>query len=222
MIDYLPNSCAERSGTHLFVLGDSHATAYLPMFDQLSAEQGRVVRVYHIPGCPYIDLLLPMGHSRGPECLHGARAAMKDVLELAHTGDVVFLPSLRVPRLVDEWGRPQAEKALRGDSDFRRSPHETPLLMAAIDDAPQWFVPFQTAGLHVVFAAPPPIFRVPVFRCTDWFNRVNPQCAEALSEARTDEEVYRAPTLDALRSLALRHPVIRIWDPLPSLCRGNR
>ena len=62
--EYLPDNCADTSNVQLFVLGDSHATAYTPMFDQISAEKGLIVRVYHIPGCPYIDLIKPMGESR--------------------------------------------------------------------------------------------------------------------------------------------------------------
>ncbi|HSQ82273.1 MAG TPA: acyltransferase family protein [Casimicrobiaceae bacterium] len=212
--EYRPEGCEVGRGAQLFVLGDSHARAYLPMFDQLSAEGGRMVRVYEMPGCSYISLMGPMADPP-PGCLSGARAAVNEVLELAHPGDIVFLPSLRVPRLVNQWGPVRMDE---GENEFRRSPGETPSIMAAIEDAPQWFVPFQRAGLQVLFEAPKPIFRVPVFRCVDPYTRVNPQCARGTSESRADEETYRAPALDAMKRLASRYPPIRIWDPLPVLC----
>ena len=218
IIEYLPDGCEVPRDAQLFVLGDSHARAYLPMFDQLSAEEGRVVRVYEMPGCSYISLMGPMAPAP-PGCLLGARAAMNEVLELAHPGDIVFLPSLRVPRLVNQWG---AVRMGEGEDEFQRSPGETPSIVAAMEDAPQWFVPFQRAGLQVLFEAPKPIFRVPVFRCVDPYTRVNPQCARGMSESREDEETYRAPALTAMEGLASRHPPIRIWDPLPVLCGTRR
>lgn len=38
---YEPVSCPVRAAGQLFVIGDSHATAYAPLFEQLSAEEGR-------------------------------------------------------------------------------------------------------------------------------------------------------------------------------------
>src|SRR5438094_4292040 len=45
--EYLPVGCAIQAQARLFVVGDSHALAYLPMLEQLSAEQGRTVTVLH-------------------------------------------------------------------------------------------------------------------------------------------------------------------------------
>ncbi|MGE5088629.1 MAG: SGNH hydrolase domain-containing protein, partial [Candidatus Levyibacteriota bacterium] len=174
--------------------------------------------VYEMPGCSYISLMAPMTDPP-PGCLAGAHAAMNEVLELGHPGDIVFLPSLRVPRLVNQWGARGSGEA--GDA-FRRSPGEMPSIAAAMDDALQWFVPFQRAGLQVLFEAPKPVFRVPVFRCVDPYTRVNPQCADGTGESRADEEAYRAPTLAAMEALASRHPPLRIWDPLPVLCGDSR
>ena len=221
--EYLPGDCAKRSSVQLFVLGDSHATAYMPMFDQLSAEEGQIVRVYHTPGCPYIDLIKPVGESRPPSCLRGVRAAMKEVLLLARKGDIVFLPSLRLPRIVDQWGSVSSDpqKNDHDVSNFSRSPNSLQSVTAAIHDAPQWFEPFQKAALHVMFELPKPIFRAPTFRCLDVFNRLNTDCKAGLSESKANEEAYRAPTVEAIRSLALQYPKIIIWDPLPLLCENE-
>ncbi|MGE5089994.1 MAG: acyltransferase family protein, partial [Candidatus Levyibacteriota bacterium] len=81
--EYRPEGCAAPRPAQLFVLGDSHAYAYRPMFDQLSAEEGRMVRVYEMPGCSYISLMAPMTDPP-PGCLAGAHAAMNEVLELGH------------------------------------------------------------------------------------------------------------------------------------------
>jgi hypothetical protein len=221
VIDYFPDDCTERSSPQLFVLGDSHATAYRPMFDQLSAEQGRVVRVYEMPGCPYVGLMEPMGRRRSPACLPAARAAMDEVLRLARPGDVVFLPSLRVPRLTKYFDAAGVrDTRTSGDeAAFRRSPDEAPEIAAAVEDASQWITPFLHAGLDVLFEAPKPIFPVPIFRCVDTFNRMHPHCVT--STLRSDQEAYRAPTTSAMRALASRYPAIRIWDPLPVLCDAD-
>lgn len=187
--EYLPDDCAERSSVQLFVLGDSHAGAYMPMFDQLSAEEGLIVRVYHIPGCPYIDLIKPMDESRPSSCLRGARAAMKEVLLLARKGDIVFLPSLRLPRIIDQWGsvRSDSHENDHSATDYRRSPNSLQSVTAATSDAPQWFEPFQKRAIHVMFELPKPIFRAPAFRCVDIFNRLNPDCTDGLSESKSNQ-----------------------------------
>ncbi|WKJ89206.1 acyltransferase family protein [Methylomonas montana] len=223
VIEYFPDACLDKDKAQLFVLGDSHATAYLPMFEQLSAEQGRTVRVLHSPGCPYIDLIKPMGQRGDPSCLQKSRATLQEILDLAKQGDIVFLPSLRLPRFVD-FGN--AEKTglhdtFDGTSIYERSALELQSIAAAANDAPEWLSPFEKAGLHVLFEAPKPIFRAHPFRCVDFFNRFNPDCKNGFVEERANEETYRAPTLLAMTSLALNNLTISIWDPLPLLCEKN-
>ncbi len=215
MTTYAPQACAVQAPATLFVMGDSHATAYQPMLEQLSAEQARVVRVLQVPGCAYLDMMAPMTPARDAHCHRMARASLQTVLAQARPHDVVLLPSLRLPRLVELGGSP---RAMQGDGAYLRSASDTALTRAAAADAPTWINPLLDAGLHVVFELPKPVFRAHAFQCVDWFNRGNPDCRFGLDERRDDQERYRAPVVGALHSLAAAHPRVHLWDPLPGLC----
>jgi hypothetical protein len=105
----------------------------------------------------------------------------------------------------------------RGDV-YARTPDELHSIDEAARDAPDWFVPFLDAGLHVVFELPKPVLGSHPFQCVDWFNRSNPVCAGGLSEKRSDQERYRAPVVVALARLRAQHRGVTVWDPLPVLC----
>lgn len=215
MTSFVPQGCSIEATAALFVIGDSHATAYLPMLEQLSAEQGRIVRVLQVPGCAYLDMMAPMGEERDAYCHRMAQASMRAVLARGHPRDVVFLPSLRLPRLV-ELGTPPLN--MPGAAGYVRSAQEVARTRAAAADAWAWIGPFLDAGMHVVFELPKPVFRAHAFQCVDWFNRHNPDCRFGLVERREDQERYRAPVVDALQDLAKAHPRVHNWDPLPRLC----
>ena len=126
----------------------------------------------------------------------------------------MFLPSLRLPRLCDQWTRFSEAGATRlvqaeGTRRERRQ---------AANDAFEALQPLLVGGLAVVIEAPKPLFRAPAFRCSDWFNRRNPICAPGLTMPRDDMRAYRKPVLDDLVELAGRHPGMSIWDPLETLC----
>ena len=159
-----------------------------------------------------------MGESRPPICLSGPRAAMKEVLLLARKGDIVFLPSLRLPRFMDQWGGEGSDS--QENAQYSRPANALQSVTTATNDAPQWFEPFLKKGLQVIFELPKPIFRAPPFRCMDVFNDLNPDCSYGLSELRSNQETYRTPTVNAIKRLALQYPKILTWDPFPLLC-GN-
>jgi len=107
-------------------------------------------------------------------------------------------------------------------SIYERTSKELQSIEQAHRDAPDWFVPFQQAGLHVIFEAPKPVFRAHPFYCVDVYNRNNPDCRGGLTELRADQEAYRAPILGTLADLAGRYPGTAIWDPFPDLCDEGR
>lgn len=216
--------CQRAATAQLFVIGDSHATAYLPMLEQLSAEQARTVTVVQVPGCAYIDLMAPINDVTDARCHRMAQASLQAVLERRRRGDIVFLPSLRLPRLILLGG--QRRIAPEGGAEpadvYARSAEELRGIADAALDAPRWFVPMLDAGLKVVFELPKPVLRAHPFQCVDWFNRNNPLCADGLGERRDDQERYRAPVVHAIRALAEAHPGVSWWDPLPELCDATR
>ncbi len=219
--EFIPESCENSSARQLFVIGDSHAGAYMPMLEQLSAEQGRRVRVLQVPGCSYLDMNAPMRPGVNGRCFGAAQAAMRAVLEQSRHGDIVFLPSLRLPRFVDMGGPARLERGANGvpSADlYARSGAELAAIREAAADARRWITPFLDAGLNVVFEAPKPILRAHPFRCIDWFNRENPDCAAGLSEDRLDQERFRQPIVDAINQLVASYAGVSIWDPLPTLC----
>ncbi|MBK6472915.1 MAG: acyltransferase [Betaproteobacteria bacterium] len=215
-----PRACVARTTSQLFVIGDSHATAYLPLLEQLSAEQGRTVAVLQVPGCAYLDLIAPMTPEVDPSCHRAATAAMQAVLQRARPGDVVFLPSLRLPRLIYLGGDRRDTADIGGDV-FAHTPAALAAMRSAAADAPRWLTPFTDAGLRVVFELPPPLFQAHAFQCVDWFNRTNPACAGGLVERRSDQERYRAPVVATIHELAARHPGVSTWDPMATLCNAR-
>jgi hypothetical protein len=92
--------CSGLPRRHLFVVGDSHAWAYVPMLSLLAGQDGVDARLYTRPGCSFANLLRPSA----PNCASYNRATVHDVGRRAAPGDVVFLPALRMNRLSEQWG----------------------------------------------------------------------------------------------------------------------
>jgi peptidoglycan/LPS O-acetylase OafA/YrhL len=211
-----PNIAASPN-KQLFVLGDSHATAYLMMFDQIAAELGMIVRVYQVPGCPFLDLFAPMGEGRPALCVTQARVAQADVAALANAADIVFLASLRLRRFSDQWARFDEHQS----RDAMISEAALAVRARANVDAMQWLEPFFRKDLHVLFDLPKPIFKSPPMRCSDTFNQMNAVCSGSLSMLRTDLERYRAPAIASIEFLKQKNPLVASWDPFPVLCPGD-
>jgi peptidoglycan/LPS O-acetylase OafA/YrhL len=217
VISYVPVRCDAnmvKAAQNLSVVGDSHATAYLPMLDQLSAEMGMRISVFTYPGCSFLDLRLPMHVGRGPGCVEFTQAATRDIRSTAKAGDIVFLASLRQPRFSDQWAAfNEAEVLAAAQGDLAKQWQQQ-----ARDEASALLQPFFASSLTVLFDAPKPIFRSPAFRCSDLFNADNPICRGGLAQPRDLLEKLRAPVVANLAGLATAWPQVHIWDPFPVLC----
>lgn len=214
---FVPTACADPARPRLIVIGDSHAKSLLPLFEQLSAEEGRQVEVYSAPGCGMVDLLQPMDERKDADCYRFAQDVTRRLQATAQPGDIVFLSSLRLPRLVHLGGQgrvppPGATTALAMTVAERED------VRLATIDAQRWLDPLTAAGLRVVLEAPEPLFAAHPFACVDAWNRGNPDCAPGLVQRRDQLEAYRAPVMQALASLTSRDPALLVWDPLPLLC----
>ena len=218
VIGYAPQHCEAAlpgTGRQLFVVGDSHATAYMPMLDQLSAEMGVNVNIYTYPSCPFLDFRLSNRH-RGAGCQQFTLAAASDIRQQAHPGDIVFLASLRQPRFSDQWTRFDEKQVLANEaSAFAQQFRDE-----AAQEAGPLLQGFTDAGLQVLLDAPKPVFRSPTFRCVDWFTRANPVCAGGLTLQRDQALALREPVLTTMQALAAQRPNVRIWDAFPLLCPG--
>jgi peptidoglycan/LPS O-acetylase OafA/YrhL len=213
---YTPGSCSRGSQQIKFhVIGDSHARMFAPIFEQLSAELGVEASVYSRQGCSFIDFRKPMASmSPDPGCLEFSRVVADRVLSTASPGDFVALPSLRLERYADQWGRPRQ----RNMYEVMYNPTTSKQREAAFLDAAEWLAPFAEKQLNVVFVAPTPIFKAPPFRCADWFNRNNPICIGHNQQSRAELEALRAPVMDGMAALSRKFSNVTVWDPFPILC----
>lgn len=213
---YSPRGCETPhplKAINLFVIGDSHAMAYEGLFKQYAITQSTRIYAYNNGGCPFISFQ-PWRDIDDPKCLRYTDAALRDMKNRMRPGDILFLPSLRLPRFADQWayfGEPSARSQIFTEEaeQGRRTTIEwaTPILKDWVNQ-----------GGHIVFEAPKPVFKVPPFRCADWFSQHNPFCALGFDMPRALLDEFRQPVLGALTELKQRVPDIRIWDPFPVLC----
>ncbi|MBU9359753.1 acyltransferase [Burkholderia multivorans] len=197
----------------LFVIGDSHAMAYSPMLKAFVAETGATVYAYNNGGCPFMDFM-PWHPGRSEVCERYGRAAVDDMLARIKPGDVVFLPSLRLPRLVEQWALFEQDAALTWTtSDEAKSGRESaerralPILRR-----------ISAAGARIVFEGPTPVLGTIPYRCSDWFNRGNPICSRGSTVPRRLLGEMRAPILASYQAVAKQVSGVSVWDPFPLLC----
>ncbi len=206
------NVPAQHAG-NLYVIGDSHAMAYSMMFRELALRTGVEVFAYNNGGCAFIGFL-PVEHADAVRCKSYDDDAFAEILSKVRPGDVVFMPSLRLPRFSDQFARfddRAAHDAMfsKASLDLRRSREQEAIdLLRKLADK----------GAKIVLEAPEPVFGMPAFRCADWFNRGNPICASGNNVKRADVEAYRMPVLDSYTRIEQAVPAVSVWDPLPILC----
>jgi peptidoglycan/LPS O-acetylase OafA/YrhL len=204
----------QNFGKKLFVIGDSHADAYSGMATLAATSLGAEAVILAVPGCPLWNLLHPQQAT--PQCLTVAQSALELINHQASPGDVVFLASLRVPRLgnqIESFDRAEIlQQAV--------SPAEIAERKLALDQASALVDTLNAKGLHILIDAPTPVFAAPAFRCSDWFNRRNDICAPGFTISRDLLLKLREPTMQSLEVLRQSHGVY-VWDPFPVLCDGT-
>ncbi|HVI53937.1 MAG TPA: acyltransferase family protein [Luteibacter sp.] len=196
----------------VFVIGDSHAMAYGTMFSEYALDTGAKVVLYNNGGCPFLSLQPWREHT--PHCLKVAGQALEHMLPRLGTGDVVFMPSLRVPRFVDQWDRlPQdgIPALVFGDAATKERD-------AAVRDGARVLQRIQATGARAMLEAPDLVMKAPLFRCADAWTTTNPVCADGTTVNRAEFERLRAPMLGSIQSLAGQAPGSHVWDPFPVLC----
>lgn len=198
------------AGRRLFVVGDSHAAAYRTLTSMVARQTGMEVRQFDRGGCGIVTLL----RAAPADCRAFAERALTSIEREARPGDIVLLASLRMPELRGrDWHNGDAKVFQQMLAE--RTPSDA---AAARTEAEQVLGRLQRLGVQVVLDAPLPLFKAGAYRCTDWFNRMNPACAGGLDMARADLEMLRAPQMELLAELGTRYPSLHVWDPLPLLC----
>lgn len=208
-----PSSVSSGTPRKLLVVGDSHAGAYEVMARFAAARLGAQAQVLRRSGCPIAKLIHAAGDN--PACRNYEHDALSWIAREAHPGDIVFLASLRLHRLSNQWGSFDEAEIFRKS----RSPEQAAVRERALAETIQLVSRLHAMGLHVLIDAPKPIFRAPPFRCGDWFNAQNPVCAPGFEMPRKVLLRHREPVMAALHILQRDHGVY-LWDPFPILCPG--
>jgi len=199
---------------NLFVLGDSHAGAYSTMLQQLSDEYNVNVYKFSSGGCAVADFIaVPSAKSKS--CVSYIQNALAQIETKAKPGDILFLASLRMNRLCDEYALFSQKSVIKNQlSDV--AIHNRQL---NVEETSALIKNFEKKGLHVIIDAPKPIFKAPPFRCSDWFNKSNPICKHGFSMKRDFLLEFRKPVMESLEILKQKFPKLIIWDPFPVLCK---
>ena len=210
VLSYVPTACdLAKDARRMFAAGDSHAWAYTSMLRSYSARSGVAVYIITKGGCSLFDLQRPMA---GSSCQGFTDAVMRELGRHISSGDILFLPSLRVPRFIDQWGSVKPGAPAESEASARKS---------AVIEAVTLLQPLAARGALILFEAPKPIFKAPPFRCSDWFNHSNAICAAGFEMDRAALEKVRRPALASIQEVVTRVSGAAVWDPLPTLCPGS-
>ena len=139
---------------------------------------------------------------------------LADIVSRVKPGDVVFLPSLRMPRYVDQWAKMQ-----QGSVDaaiFGKDSAST--LEGAVRAATPVLQQLNAKGARVIVSAPNLLLKLPLYRCADAYDAMNPICSDGADVNRADFERLRASMLGAVTALTQSVPDASVWDPFPVLC----
>ncbi|WP_027184945.1 acyltransferase family protein [Desulfovibrio inopinatus] len=197
----------------LWVIGDSHAAAYESMVMQAALQNNMSVRMESDPGCSFVSVFSPNPDT--PFCKDSIERFMEYLSKQASEGDVVFLASLRAQRLSDQWGELNQD-TIDAFMRFNKLCREV-----ILDQARTVIRRLLALKLKVIIDAPKPVFRAPAFRCSDWFNHMNPVCKPGLSISAAFLQQQNQFVIENLNMLHNEFPSLIIWDPFPILCPGR-
>lgn len=216
-VTYRRTGCQDGStAPDVFAVGDSHALAYGPAFASYALKTGAVVTVYNNGGCPFLSLQ-PWREDK-PHCRESSSIALTDLLPNLQPGTVVFLPSLRFPRFVDQWVVYPDEQV----TSLAAAPRASEGADRTMREARAVLAKLRATGASVMLQAPGPVLKAPPFRCADWWTASNEICAAGTRIDRSEFLALRGPMLSALESLAGDDHGIGIFDPTKSLCPGGQ
>ena len=212
---YEPVNCKPQltNMRHVFVIGDSHAGAYMTLLYSLAEENAVKVMIYSKGGCSVANLSRLL-KDLAVGCDQFVSATVQDIQKRASPGDVVLLVSLKLSRLVDQSAIFNKDALLAA----QQRPSSQAARSAALEEADKLVSALEQKRIHVIIEAPKPLYMAPPFRCVDWFNRQNPICANGLTISREYLLEYRQPIMQSLDMLSSKHPRLLIWDPFPVLC----
>lgn len=197
-------------GRSLFIIGDSHAGAIAEIASRIRKEEGASIFMHTLAGSRFVSLFTPQSDAdRSRES-----RILNDLQAHARPGDVVLLASLRVQRLCDQWALCDIDAVVR----VRDSEEAERRRRQAVQEGRDTIRRLRELGLVVVIQAPTPVFLAPPFRCSDWFNRMNPIGRRGFRIAKRFLLEHRSATMRSIREVQRAFPDVKVWDPFPILC----
>ncbi|MEQ9639859.1 MAG: acyltransferase family protein [Alphaproteobacteria bacterium] len=212
-----PVPIAERTWsdrTTIFLFGDSHAVHYTTMVRDAAKSLGiHFVRDY-LAGCGIVDLWRPLRETDG--CRTFFQETVAKIIAEGRPGDIVFLASIRTYPL-GTTKRHFTDAELADQVLGHQALADRAQSLAAMIDL---VGKLTRAGLEVLIDAPKPVFWTPIFRCADWFNRMNARCRRGPTVERSFLRMRDRPIRQSLQAVQARYPSVEIWDSFPLLCPG--
>jgi hypothetical protein len=205
---------SEKSTSTLWVIGDSHAGAYRGMVQESVENTGMKFKIESLSGCSVANLRAPYPDTN--YCENRFNRLFAELASNYSEGDIVFLASLRGQRLSDQWGMYEPDKLDRILNGNRRDEYHK-----ALEQSKEIVGRLLSIGYKVIIDTPKPVFRAPLFRCSDWFNHMNSVCTPGFEVSTSELKGLDAPVLESLRILKAEFPDLIVWDPFPILCPGN-
>jgi hypothetical protein len=145
------------------------------------------------------------------------RVVLSQIKASSNPGDVVLLASLRVKRLCGMWSLLDRSEVIQE----RDSPEAEVQRRQAVTEGIELVKKLQSFGLTVIIEAPKPILPSPPFRCSDWFNKMNPIVKGGVSIERDFLIAHRSAAMKSIREVVEVLPETRVWDPFFVLCPGE-
>lgn len=239
----LPKGENPLAGRTLFVAGNSHTPAYSTMLRAAQDRLGLKVVKFPLGFCNLGNLIHSVKDRAG--CEQPIENFFNRIEKELKPGDMVFFASLRAKRLMDQWAAfdyESGQKRAEIDDLIQRSElraTSTAVLEYAdllaqskdegwakhrqkgLEETADIIEMLADKGVHVLIDAPKPVFQIPPFRCSDWFNESNPICALGADIDRQALLDLREPIMASMAELENRFDNVILWDPFPILCPDN-
>jgi hypothetical protein len=200
----------------LILVGDSHAQQPYPALVRLVRSDSLAVVNRAVIGCmPSEELSFVRDGMMQQGCQTMLRDIVSNALLHPRRGRVVLIAMRTLAYLSDRrisrFDRPvdgiADGVAFYGNADGR----SVDAYMASLGRLVEHLA---GARVPVLFMAPLPEMRLPVFSC--YYRRHRRAC----EVPRAEEQGYRTRVMAGLRAVEATHPTFRIWDPFDAVCPG--
>ncbi len=182
------------------------------MLNIVCKQLGLVSHVYEKGGGTIVGLIEPTSEDSAWETFY--LTSLHDIKAKANPGDIVFLPSLRMPELSNRFESVNVEFVLKdyyseSNALKREQAYQggCEIIEALID-----------MDVKVLINAPEPVVMILPYRCSDGFNKMNHIAELGSSIDKKILEYARRPVMNSIEKLLARYDELYLWDPMEVLC----